>query len=223
MLRSIGACRFIFVHLTLTLSILCLGCRDDRPRYVRWEPVHWGAPVDGLQLGLSVQKHAGGADEDAALPAGGGVYARVFLHNANDHALKIVEPVVVFEGMGSAPPLMQAEIETADGATHSFAFVGRELWPYVGVWELGPGETRQVKGQANQELWFAPWMWGVNELKGRCGISYSNDSPCGTTLVSKPKLHKEEVEGLWTGRIASGAADVDVNVATPRRTIDRHD
>jgi hypothetical protein len=211
-------------RVTLAFTFLSIGCsHDDRPRYVDWGPIHWGAAADGLQAGLAVQKRGDAAEADAALPGNGGVYVCVILRNVSNHPLKIVEPIVVFEGMGSAPPLMQAVIETTDGATHSFAFVGREVWPYIGVWNLAPGEARQMKGQSNSELWFAPWMWGVAELKGRCGVTYENDSPRGLTLVSKPKLHKEEVEGLWTGRIASGAADVDVKVPPPQRAMDRHD
>jgi len=158
--------------------------------------VRWGAPVDGLKVGIARRDYVPGRE-----PGRDQVYFTVQIQNVTNRAVRILAPV---PAGGTIPEELRGDESVRVNLTYdSAAGVKQALFtppkrPVVQAIEAG----REYR----MELRLSPTKFGMDRfVAGRLTATYSN----AQETIRYHSQGDEPVQGLWTGDATSGSVNLE--------------
>ena len=190
--------------IAVVFAVLLAGCQGHEliPHNYSDEPIQWGEPVNGLQIGLAQRTYKEGSE-----PGRYQRYFTVVLRNVGSRSLAILAPTSVG---GTIPEKLAGDesvsvtfsYEGAAAASVKPAVFKPTNKPVVQYME--PGKNYPL------ELRLSPSKFGRDDfVAGRIIAAYSN----AQSSIRYTSMGGEPTTGLWTGEVRSGPVAIDASAA----------
>lgn len=178
----------------LVAAVVLAGCART-PKY-QDQGVRWGAPVDGLKVGIARREYAPGRE-----PGRDQVYFTVQIQNVGDRAVRILAPVPAW---GTIPEDLRGDESVQVNLTYdSAAGLKTALFtppkrPVV--------QTIEAGREYRMELRLSPTKFGLDRfVPGSLSATYSN----AQETIQYHSTGDVPVHGLWTGDATSGSVSLE--------------